>query len=90
MTNSDFRRQVARRARRMQTARSAGERFWAGLALTGSVGWMIALPMVAGVFLGRRLDARLGTGLAFTLGLMLAGLAAGAYGVWRLFLRSSS
>lgn len=88
MTNSNsFHKHVVDKAARMQRARSGGQRFWAGLALVGSVGWMVALPMVGGVMLGRWLDERLGTNLSFTLGFLAVGLAAGAYSVWRLYLR---
>lgn len=88
MTQRRFREGATRRARTMKAARSARARFWAGLGLVGSVGWMIALPTVGGALLGRELDQRLDTRLTFTLGLLLAGLALGAYTVWRLFLRS--
>jgi len=88
LNNGDsFREYVFRKAERMQRARSGGQRFWAGLALVGSVGWMIVLPMVVGVMSGRWLDERLGTNLSFTLGLLLLGLVVGAYSVWRLLLR---
>ena len=85
--NNSFREFVFRKAERMQRARSGGQRFWAGLALVGSVGWMIVLPMVCGVMSGNWLDDRLETNLSFTLGFLLLGLVAGAYSVWRLLLR---
>ena len=64
MKDSGFRHAVLRKVRRMESARGGAQRFWAGLALVGSVGWMIALPMVGGAFLGRWLDETLATGLA--------------------------
>lgn len=88
MTAEGFRERAIRRARAMRAARSSGRKLWVGLGLVGSVGWMIALPMVGGAFLGRYLDEALDTRLSFTLGLMLLGLAIGAYSVWRLFLRT--
>jgi ATP synthase protein I len=82
-----FREFVFKKAERMQRARSGGQRFWAGLALVGSVGWMIVLPMICGVMSGKWLDEQLETNLSFTLGFLLLGLVAGGYSVWRLFLR---
>ena len=90
MKLEDLHRHVFRKVERMQKSRSGTGRFWAGLALVGSVGWMVALPMVGGAFLGRWLDLQLGTNLSFTLGLLLLGLAVGAYTVWRLFVRNLS
>ncbi len=85
--SSEFRREVADKAERMERARLRGQRFWSGLALMGSVGWVVALPMVAGIFLGFHLDKRFGGGLSFTLGLLVLGLASGLYSAWRFFLR---
>ena len=87
MNDNSFREFVFRKAERMHRARSGGQRFWAGMALVGSVGWMIVLPMVCGVMGGKWLDERLGTNLSFTLGFLLLGLVVGAYSVWRLLWR---
>jgi len=87
MKRESFRRQVTDKARRLERGRARRTRVWAGLGLVGSVGWIVALPMVGGAFAGRWIDRRMGTGLSFTLGLVLVGLACGAYSVWRYFLR---
>jgi ATP synthase protein I len=84
---NNFREYVFRKAERMQRARSSKQRFWAGLALVGSVGWMIVLPMVGGVMCGKWLDERLETNLSFTLGFLMLGFVIGAYSVWRVFMR---
>jgi len=59
--------------------------FWQSVAALGVVGWMIALPAVAGTFLGKYLDRRFAeTGsISWTITLMLLGLALGIYSVWR-------
>jgi ATP synthase protein I len=44
-----------------------------------SVGWMMALPIAAGVLVGHALDRRLGTGTFWTLALLGAGLVLGAW-----------
>jgi len=81
------RKKIFRKADRMREARHRRGGLWGGLAVVGSVGWMIVLPTVGGAFLGRLVDQRLDTNLSFTLALLFLGLIIGGYGVWRLFLR---
>jgi ATP synthase protein I len=57
--------------------------FARSLGQVGVLGWTIVLPTLAGVFLGRWIDHRLGTGIFWTGPLMLAGLAAGCWAAWR-------
>jgi len=90
VTLDHMRERMAERAHRMKTARSRATRLWAGFGLVGALGWMIVLPMVGGAYLGLWLDRTLGTNLSFTLALMLLGLVAGGYGVWRFFLREQT
>jgi ATP synthase protein I len=88
MTN-ESRKKLFRKVVRMRKARQRRGSFWGGLAVVGSVGWMVALPTVGGAFLGRYLDDRFETNIQFTLGLLLLGLFIGGYGVWRLFVREA-
>ncbi len=83
------RKKLFRRAARMSDARRRRRSLWGGLAVVGSIGWMIALPTVGGAFLGRYLDERFDTNLSFTLGLLVAGLTIGFYSVWRVFVREA-
>lgn len=53
------------------------------LALIGSLGWLIVVPFLAGIFAGQWIDQRFGTGITFTAGLMLMGLAGGCVLAWR-------
>lgn len=87
MTESNFKRSVSDRARRMRASRSRGRRFWTGLGLVGALGWVVVIPMVGGLFLGRWLDEKLESKLTFTLALLSAGLVVGVYTAWRFFLR---
>jgi predicted F0F1-ATPase subunit len=63
--------------------RESGRRFWRSLALIGSVGWPIVLLATAGALIGRRLDARLGTGVRLTLALLAVGTLAGCLVAYR-------
>ena len=76
-----FVREIRRQAERAQVSQRLT--FWEGLGLIGSVGWMVALPTLVGAFLGRWIDARSGTGIFWTLSLLLVGLAVGCSGAWR-------
>jgi len=60
------------------------------MAYLTSLGWLLALPIAAGVLAGHYLDRRLGTGSRWTLALLGAGIALGALEAWlaaRRFLR---
>jgi ATP synthase protein I len=73
-------RDLQRYSRRDPSSRS----FWRSLGVLGAVGWPVAIATVGGALLGRWIDARLGTGLQFTLGLLAGGAVAGAGVAWHL------
>lgn len=52
--------------------------FWQAMAYLTSLGWILALPVAAGVLLGAWLDRRLGTTPTLTLALLGAGIAVAA------------
>jgi ATP synthase protein I len=52
-------------------------------ARVGVLGWMIVVPALAGVFVGRWLDRSAGTGVFCTAPLLLLGLAAGCRAAWK-------
>jgi len=79
----DFVSEVERRRER----REEGKRdrsFWSSVGAMGMVGWSVSLPMVAGLLLGRWLDARLDSGHVFMLFFMFVGLGAGCLIAWRM------
>ncbi len=53
------------------------------LAQIGVLGWIIVVPMLLGVFLGRWLDRSLHSGVFWTAPLMLIGLALGCWSAWK-------
>lgn len=74
------RRRHERRARwQREGERSIGQ----NLAMIGAIGWTIVLPTLVGIFAGRWLDRELGSGVFWTLGLLVAGLALGCYFAWQ-------
>jgi ATP synthase protein I len=58
-----------------ETQRAHRAVFWQTMIQLTSLGWLIALPIAAGVLLGRYLDVRLRSGAAWTLGLLAVGIA---------------
>ncbi|MFB6374211.1 MAG: AtpZ/AtpI family protein [Bradymonadaceae bacterium] len=53
------------------------------LKIAGSIGWLIVVPTVGGIFVGQWLDARGGTEAVWTLSLLFLGLVCGSYMAWR-------
>ena len=72
-----------RRARRERAQREGERSIGQDLAMVGVLGWTIVLPTLAGIFAGRWLDSSLATGVFWTLGLLVAGLALGCMLAWK-------
>ena len=53
------------------------------LAQIGVLGWITVTPMLAGMFFGRWLDARLETGIFWTAPLLMLGLGLGGWTAWK-------
>ncbi|MEZ6186818.1 MAG: AtpZ/AtpI family protein [Planctomycetota bacterium] len=75
---------VSRYQRREARAReqSVGS-VWRTIGQVGALGWLIALPLVVGAWLGHLLDRELEGGVTFSLGGLALGLALGVYFLWR-------
>ena len=52
------------------------------LSMIGALGWLIVAPTLLGVFLGRWLDSKLGTGVTFSGALTFAGACFGFFLAW--------
>jgi len=53
------------------------------LAMIGALGWTIVAPTLLGIFVGRWLDREFDSGVFWTLGLLVLGLAAGCLFAWK-------
>jgi ATP synthase protein I len=74
---------IARKAKRMEEARRRRrENPWYGLGMFGLVGWSVAVPVVAGIALGRWIDRRWPGDTSWTLTFLIAGSALGALTAW--------
>lgn len=56
---------------------------WESLSMIGSLGWLIIVPTLLGVFAGRLLDGALGSGIFWTASLIFLGVAFGSFLAWR-------
>ena len=53
------------------------------LAQIGVLGWMIVIPMLIGVFIGRWIDSLMGSGIFWTAPLLIIGLGLGCWSAWK-------
>lgn len=72
-----------RQSRRDQWLREGERPLWKNLSMVGTLGWLIVVPTVLGVFTGRWLDARFGTGVLFSGALIFLGACLGFYLAWK-------
>lgn len=75
---------VDRRRIQEERGRREGERPLAlNLAMIGSLGWLVVVPTLGGVFFGQWLDHRMGTGVTVTAALLVVGVALGCGLAWQ-------
>ena len=72
-----------RRERRERWRREGERSIGQNLAMIGALGWTIVTPTLIGIFAGRWLDRVFGSGIFWTLGLLVAGLTAGCTLGWK-------
>ncbi len=72
-----------RRERRARWQREGERSLGQNLAMIGVLGWTIVTPTLAGIFAGRWLDRQFGSGVFWTLGLLVLGLALGCSLAWK-------
>lgn len=82
--SNNMHRSVRLRRSRRDRWRREGERSLAeNLAMAGTVGWHIVAPTLLGIFIGRWLDRTFESGIFWSAGLLVAGLAIGCYLAWK-------
>jgi ATP synthase protein I len=86
--NRKFSRDVDKSARELAKARKEKRTFWRYAYLLGAGGWLFAIPVVGGAYLGKYLDSRFGgKGISWTITFLVLGIVFGVYNVWRFFTR---
>lgn len=76
------------RERRERAQRDSRRSIGQDLAQIGVIGWTVVAPALLGILAGRWLDRRLASGIFWTLGLLVAGIALGCLLAWQRLMRS--
>lgn len=80
----ELQKAVRLREARRETWEKQGERpLWKNLSMVGALGWLIVVPTLIGVFLGRWLDALAGTEVTFSGALTFLGACLGFFLAWK-------
>ena len=72
----------AKAARKLKARRNSTPGVWFGLGMMGLIGWSVVIPTLLGAALGIWLDERYPGKHAWTLALLVAGLAIGCLNAW--------
>lgn len=70
-------------ARKLRARRRGPAGVWFGLGMMGLIGWSVAIPTLAGAAIGLWLDKHYPGQHAWTLALLVTGLAIGCFNAWR-------
>ena len=73
----------AKAARKLRAQHHATPGVWFGLGMMGLIGWSVVVPTLLGAALGLWLDSRHPGKHAWTLALLVAGLAIGCWNAWQ-------
>lgn len=75
--------EIGRKAERKLRARRERDRgVWFGLGMFGLIGWAVAIPTLGGIGLGLWLDSVFGSGISWTLSLLVVGVVLGCLNAW--------
>jgi ATP synthase protein I len=72
----------AKAERKLKARRNSSQGVWFGLGMMGIVGWSVVVPTLLGAGLGLWLDKHHSGRHAWTLALLVAGLAIGCLNAW--------
>ena len=86
---SELSKKVKESASEVKEAEKQKSGLWRYASVIGISGWLFAIPVVAGAYLGRYLDAKLSAGISWTLTFLILGIALGIYNVWYFYIRKA-
>ncbi|MCW8796972.1 MAG: AtpZ/AtpI family protein [Chlorobium sp.] len=76
-------------SRKIRARKEAVRNVWYGFAMSGMVGWSVAIPALLGIMLGVWIDSNFPGEHSWTLMLLVAGLGAGCLNAWRWISREN-
>jgi ATP synthase protein I len=89
MKDRRFSEKVEKSAEELMKAREEKSRFWHYAQILGVGGWLFVIPVVAGAYIGRYVDKKLGGDISWTITFIIIGIADGVYNIWYFLLRKS-
>ncbi len=85
--DNGFSRRIAKSAQDLAKGRNERGRFWHYASVVGMGGWLFVIPVVAGAYLGRYMDATFKAHISWTITFIILGIVAGMYNVWYFLIR---
>jgi len=91
MEDKKFSKDIGKSAKELLEARKEKGGFLHYAYVLGAGGWLLALPIVGGAYLGKYLDRKIGEsgGISWTITFIIIGIAAGFYNLWYTFMKRS-
>jgi ATP synthase protein I len=83
----NFADQIEQSAGRLLKSRGEQRTFWQWASRVGVGGWLFAIPVVAGAYLGKYLDHGSSGKISWTVTFILLGIAAGTFNLWQFLSR---
>ncbi|MEJ2323813.1 MAG: AtpZ/AtpI family protein [Nitrospirota bacterium] len=87
LKDEDFTDKISKVASELQKARKEKSGFLHYASLIGMGGWLLALPIVAGAYLGHFLDEKTDMGVSWSLTFIILGVAVGIFNIWYFLYR---
>ena len=89
MENNEFSKDIKKSAKELMKARKEKSGFWYYTSLIGLWGWLFALPVVGGAYLGKYLDGKVKIGISWTITFIIIGIGVGIYNIWYFYFKRS-
>jgi ATP synthase protein I len=91
MEDKKFSKDIEKSAKELMNARKEKGTFLHYAYVLGVGGWLLALPIVGGAYLGKYLDKKIGGsgGISWTITFIIIGIAVGFYNLWYNFMKRS-
>jgi ATP synthase protein I len=91
MEDKKFSNDIGKSAKELMEARKEKGGFLHYAYVLGVGGWLLALPIVGGAYLGKYLDKKMGGSgeISWTITFIIIGIAVGFYNLWYTFMKRS-